>query len=970
MTFADFTEIGFFPLQDHADDGTPVSARLMLAGGRVTSAKKGANVTGTDSLVQYGKENGLGTLGDVHPWLFWQTRSREARGMGAWAQAFGAVAIDADGYYGSVSPQPLRSDHYENDTRFHPLSTGGPVGLPRIPRGALLTVVPGTEEAEQHPLVLWSDPRLIAPNARGPGECGTLVVDLQPTHEICMDGDKPGVDGRAARLQSLVRVIAVAPGQTFAGLDGGEGNTLALNFTRSGVDGIPGYGAFFAEIDSRSGSGPITPGGSRPTTPGGSGSNGPITHGLSAGPGSYGGGVTDAGSSGGGESRRPQDFGSFEPTRLGHHGIGLMAHLGAYGPLHAGAQSDKHHHGSDRDGHPVNAAHISVDAFFYRDADKDAPIAFEGDYPNPSPLPIPAPAHISYDGVSQHAFAGTMRPGYWRLWCETPDVTPTQPPGVPVVSRPPVTGGPVPAGPTTPGPGRPTTPGPGNPTAPGPQTPGGGGRPTGGPWPWGPPGPSGPNPNWHPPTKPITPNPGGKRFPGYPATDPPPSTGGGGPLTGGNPPGSGGGPHPSGPTTGAGGQPGTPCKTQPNGGVGSTPARGGQPGRTGGGDVPPPGGAGAGRTPARGRAGGAVGTYPGGGGNPRATLVPSGAALFGVGGGEIVPRGAMPGRGVAGTRQVDPRLDLGRWSGRSQVTREPQEIPGVAERIGRTSERRSLYTIFRPMAQGFAALNFRPQLTALGYPNFEHNPQFPAPMFFNDEAVRPQVLALHAWGGQSAAETEWAYIERPEDSRARGGTAAGGVMFHPPGLELEDYYGVGSAVNVETPATTSYVLAAPGVAFALGLPTASGALAANAVTIAQGTATARPLEIEHNGTAIFRGYDDGTDVIVELARGGTAAIVVPSGTTAQRPATPVAGMMRYNSTAGALEYRGASAWRSLDLGDIATLDALGAGAAAGTMAYFDGSTWQLLAPPASSGYVITCTSGTLSWVDPNTLITP
>jgi len=41
---------------------------------------------------------------------------------------------------------------------------------------------------------------------------------------------------------------------------------------------------------------------------------------------------------------------------------------------------------------------------------------------------------------------------------------------------------------------------------------------------------------------------------------------------------------------------------------------------------------------------------------------------------------------------------------------------------------------------------------------------------------------------------------------------------------------------------------------------------------------------------------------------GTGAFRLPNGTDAQRPGTPTAGMVRYNTTAGAMEYYGASAW--------------------------------------------------------------
>ena len=227
------------------------------------------------------------------------------------------------------------------------------------------------------------------------------------------------------------------------------------------------------------------------------------------------------------------------------------------------------------------------------------------------------------------------------------------------------------------------------------------------------------------------------------------------------------------------------------------------------------------------------------------------------------------------------------------------------------------------MAQGFASLNFRPQLTVSGYPNFEHNPQLPPSMYFTDEEVRPQVLSMRAWGAQSDSEGEFSYVEAPIMSRARGGTGHGGIIFSPPRFELEDYYDVGAGKqNVELTtganATTSYILAAPGVSYALGLPNANGTLAANSVTISQvpsATVAYKPLLVAHNGTKVIGAYDDGTDVIVELATGGNGAVVVPNGSSAQRPATPTRGMVRVN-TSGTLDEpefydASVSSWRAL-----------------------------------------------------------
>lgn len=53
---------------------------------------------------------------------------------------------------------------------------------------------------------------------------------------------------------------------------------------------------------------------------------------------------------------------------------------------------------------------------------------------------------------------------------------------------------------------------------------------------------------------------------------------------------------------------------------------------------------------------------------------------------------------------------------------------------------------------------------------------------------------------------------------------------------------------------------------------------------------------------------------------GTGAITLPSGTTSQEPSSPVAGMLRYNSTLSLIEVYQGSAWRSL--ADISTAQAL------------------------------------------------
>lgn len=949
--FTDYADLGFFPLQDHAhgDDGTPVSARQMLAAGRISELKPLDEVsTADEAVLRYGRAYDLGTLGDVHPWLFWQTRERAARGMGSWAQVFGALAVDADAYYGSIGAQPLRDLRFVNDSRYRELDPAWPAGLSRVPRGAILTILPGTDEASQNELAVWTDPRLVAPNVSGPGECGTLVVDMQPTHELCMDAENeaPGIAGRAARLQSLVRVISVQPNSTFGdALGGGPGNTLALNFGLSGVDRIPNFGAFFGYADTRGGGGggPITggPSSSTPTSPtgpitgprtgpraGGRGSvqappsspaelrdAGRATRGTSnVGRGSFGGDAEAASTE---DEFEPKGFGKWSRNFVADHAIGLMAQIGAYGPLTPGATDDKHRHGRDRDGHPINAAHISTRAFFFDDATRDAPIEFGGGYPGPRPLPIPAPAHLSYDVFSSHQFGPQQKSGLWRFWCETPDVQPTVPPSSPpgTPSSPPSS---PPSTPTTP-----TTP----PTTPPTTTP-----PTGR-------NPRGPGDTVPPPptiTRPVTPNqpggPGGKRFPGYPTTPQPPN----GPLTGGTP-------GPANPG-GAGGNPSTPCKLPAITGTppGIAGPQTGGPARP----APPTGPTRTGNRPASltpvwpagGRGGG------GGGGtlDPAAALSSASSSappldrrFFNSGGGELLPLSAgVSGRGYGGAPSKDPRLDLDRRiDGRPVPTAGDGDTqPGVADEIGTTEGRVGLYALFRPMAQGFAAVQFRPQMTVAGYPNFEHNPSMPAERYYQDERARPQTVVMRAWGAQRNGEGDWAYVETPDDARARGGTGDGGVLFHPPRFELEDYYGIGNAGldvtdTTSAQATTSYVLVAPGVKHAYGLPNPDGTVQPGGSSTTYGGPTKPQVTSVHTSagtlTALEVNYDSaGAEVVVGF--GQNQAVQIPAGTTAQRPSgvAPAAGMFRYNTSNSEAEIYNGSAWEAVGSasGDITTSD--------------------------------------------------
>lgn len=537
MSIADFRTVGFFPLQDHVSV-VGIGRRQMIAGARIVKMTD-AGGNASEIMTEYGTDNGMGTLGDIHPWMFWQVRSREQRAMGSWAQSFAAV------YSGALAggSGPTTGDRppaafpmfggWEADERYIGKDPARPRNFSTPVKGSTLIVMPAMNEHEQVEMQIPADGRLWAPQVSGPGSAGTLVCDLQPDATACMDdSEEPGIGGRHARLQSMMRVIAMPP-YASAGLLNTGGNGIAWNLAGSQQDEIAGYGMTWCKLIKSPIQGPTTGGP-------GNGTSGPITPGHgTTGSSLLADGGTDTGNG-------IEKSGHFVERPQAGYGVALMASSGGYGPLHGGDLADKHHFGEDRDGNPINAGHVSVDAYFFRDVKRDAPLHFEDDYPDPPPLPLTSRVHLSYDDKMQHSFADGARQGMWRWWCEVPIVTPEDKPNYPPGGgSPPVPGAPPPGGPTPPVPG-----GPGAPGVPTPPPPTGGGGPGDsipGPGAGGPTTPNPANPLW----------PGGRRFPGYP-------------ITGGGPAGPIAGP-PSGPAPGYG--PGEP--KDPNGPSG--PITGGGP---------------------------------------------------------------------------------------------------------------------------------------------------------------------------------------------------------------------------------------------------------------------------------------------------------------------------------------------------------------------------------------------------------
>src|SRR5210317_254890 len=150
MSFVtDRMDLGYFPLQDYAaaQDGTPPGLRQSIAGVRVGTLRGPGQINeGDAAFIEIARDGGLGTLGDIHPWMFWQTRERSQRASGSWSQAFASVAVSYDIYYGESRTQPIRDAFMHNDTRYTPRQSYIAAGMPEIPAGAMVLTMAGTTE--------------------------------------------------------------------------------------------------------------------------------------------------------------------------------------------------------------------------------------------------------------------------------------------------------------------------------------------------------------------------------------------------------------------------------------------------------------------------------------------------------------------------------------------------------------------------------------------------------------------------------------------------------------------------------------------------------------------------------------------------------------------------------------------------------------------------------------------------------
>lgn len=510
--------LGLVVMRDH-DATPPIGSRFAMAGAIVKEISEQSGHVVVDAV------RGKPAQGDWQCWKFWQG---DSRGFGSMSITFPVRVVDVSvpaapvttapsdappgaftvpGELGpggagigmgpgsgggsssssdrSISVLPIRKTGLESDPRYYQESSPLPSFLPTFPIRTIGISTAGTEERSQQDVFLHTDPRIIVPGKNGQDVCATLFCDLEPENTISQsprEGMAPGKDektARVARSSTGFRVVKIP--EELGSIKHKPGCGVALQLSTSEQGGMLGYGLTFAALESAKKSAPTTP-----TEPGQPSSKPtPVTTAPSdAPPGPY-----TAPGSAVPSSSDPQY--STTPTPAGQApkdgkppqlGIGFLDWL-ADGPLRLGSEQDKHMIGVNADQQKLQPQHISTDAYFYMDVEKDASLEFTRvPYPKTTDAQIPVKVRLSYDPAQTHPFKakGGSAQGLWRWWSTTSVLTtgpkrpttdtPPPPPDPPTTPPDPPTQPPPPTTPSEPGSPPTTAPPPPTPT-PTPTTP-------------------------------------------------------------------------------------------------------------------------------------------------------------------------------------------------------------------------------------------------------------------------------------------------------------------------------------------------------------------------------------------------------------------------------------------------------------------------------------------------------------------
>lgn len=252
-----------------------------------------------------------------------------------------------------------------------------PSAWPDIPGKTYGIIIDPTDTTKETPQWFHCDPRIIAPHRGGSPSMGSYICDVDQHGNVDLD--------RMAHSQTIFRVARPNPGC----VSGFDGNTVALNFTTSGLDSLAGYGLFYDSAQAEVSSVPIT-------------------------------GTPDAK--------------SISVTKPLETPVNILGALSAEvsGPVHGGWVGDKHQLATTKDNERINAAHNDIDAYYSKRSAGfgDGPLAFE-DMPPPKPISAGSvwlKTICRFNPVPTHSFVCGARQGRWEWYTkgnvyvpETPD---------------------------------------------------------------------------------------------------------------------------------------------------------------------------------------------------------------------------------------------------------------------------------------------------------------------------------------------------------------------------------------------------------------------------------------------------------------------------------------------------------------------------------------------------------------------
>lgn len=130
------------------------------------------------------------------------------------------------------------------------------------------------------------------------------------------------------------------------------------------------------------------------------------------------------------------------------------------------------------------------------------------------------------------------------------------------------------------------------------------------------------------------------------------------------------------------------------------------------------------------------------------------------------------------------------------------------------------WVTYTPRTVGVAGMLFFPQHLDDGGRDLRQVAPEDDTELFHDLDTRPAVLRVEAWGAQNGQS--WTYGEDPTSSRIRGGTAAGGIVYMAPELDVADRADDMAPAGVT--GSTAYVAFAPGAYLGFGVPGSGGDL--------------------------------------------------------------------------------------------------------------------------------------------------